>query len=91
MKKTLLLLFKKDTDAISTNGGFLYQYLKTLNLWLDKYLSNDRETEIFCETKDDIFELNEKNKTVKFTQVKSYAEGFSHKSIEIKKTLFNFR
>jgi len=90
MKKTELLLFKKDTDAIATNRGFFYQYLKTLNLWLDIYLAKDKETEIFCETEDDIFELNEKNKTVKFTQVKAYAEGFSHRSKEIKKTLFNF-
>ncbi len=84
-----IFLFKKETEAIATNRGFYYQYLLTLNNWLDLFLSN-RDAKIFCELEDDIYEFDEKNKKQIFTQVKAYTEGFSLKSPEIKKTLLNF-
>ena len=84
-----IFLFKKDTEAVATNRGFYYQYLLTLNYWLDIFLS-DSDTKIFCELEDDIYEFDEKHKQQTFTQVKAYSEGFSLKSPEIKKTLLNF-
>jgi hypothetical protein len=34
-----LIIFKKDTDAVGTNRGFVYQYLKTLIQWLSNFTS----------------------------------------------------
>lgn len=84
-----IFLFKKNTEAIATNRGFYYQYLITLNNWIDLYLSNSN-AKIFCELEDDIYELDKKNKKQSFTQVKAYSEGFRFNSPEIKKTLLNF-
>ncbi|PFO95834.1 hypothetical protein COJ91_31460 [Bacillus thuringiensis] len=84
-----LSLFKKDTDAIATNRGFLYQYLKTLNTWIKNYILG-HNVEIYCETEDDIKELDLINSIVRFTQVKCYSTSFSLKSEDIKKSIFNF-
>ncbi|EEM11276.1 hypothetical protein bmyco0003_19710 [Bacillus pseudomycoides] len=84
-----LSLFKKNTDAIATNRGFLYQYLKTLNTWIRNYIEGNN-VEIYCETEDDIKELDLINSIVRFTQVKCYSTSFSLKSEDIKKSIFNF-
>ena len=89
MNNNDLLILKKDTDAIATNRGFYYQYLITLNLWLSNFI-NEIDNEIYCETEDDIFELNKSTGLANFSQIKCYTEGFSQKSPEILKSLFNF-
>lgn len=82
-------ILKKDTDATSSGRGFYYQYLKTLNYWLTNFIEGNNN-EIFCETEDDILEFCKTKLEIKFTQVKSYSDGFSLKSPEIKNTLLNF-
>ncbi|MFZ3591892.1 hypothetical protein ACOI1C_22465, partial [Bacillus sp. DJP31] len=57
MTSSELALFKKNTDATGTNRGFLYQYLKTLNTWIKNFIANNK-VEIYCETEDDIKELD---------------------------------
>jgi len=92
MNKNVLLLFKKyktDTDATATNRGFLYQYLKTLKVWIDDALNNTKN-EIFCETEDDIKEVNPDVKSFKFTQVKCYSRNLGTIDDEIQKTIYNF-
>ncbi|MGG3586495.1 hypothetical protein ABEU81_28865 [Priestia megaterium] len=92
MNKNVLLLFgkyKDDTDATATNRGFLYQYLKTLKVWIDDALNNTKN-EIFCETEDDIKEVNYDVKSLKFTQVKCYSRNLGTIDKEIQKTIYNF-
>ncbi|PAK43956.1 dsDNA nuclease domain-containing protein [Priestia megaterium] len=92
MNKNVLLLFKKyktETDATATNRGFLYQYLKTLKVWIDDALNNTKN-DIFCETEDDIKEVNPDVKSLKFTQVKCYASNLGTIDNEIQKTIYNF-
>lgn len=92
MNNNVLLLFEKykpNTDAIATNRGFLYQYLKTLKIWIDDAINNT-ENDIFCETEDDIKEVNPDVKSLKFTQVKCYSNNLGTKDDEIKKTIYNF-
>ncbi|MFC9600198.1 hypothetical protein ACFTQL_20365 [Peribacillus butanolivorans] len=84
-----LALFKKNTDAIGTNRGFLYQYLKTLNSWVRNFIE-EKEVVIYCETDDDIKELDLINAITRFTQVKCYSTAFSIKSEDIQKSIFNF-
>ncbi|RNB79749.1 DUF4297 domain-containing protein [Brevibacillus fluminis] len=84
-----LSIFQKTTDAIATNRGFLYQYLVTLNTWVNAYIKSI-DTKIYCETEDDIKELNTSTNTVNFTQIKCYSSDFSLKSDDIQKALFNF-
>ncbi|HEF5693213.1 TPA: hypothetical protein SAX15_000354 [Bacillus cereus] len=92
MSNNVLLLFEKyksNTDAIPTNRGFLYQYLKTLNTWVCNAIKNT-ENEIFCETEDDIKEVNSDIKSLKFTQVKCYSSNLGTQDEEIQKTIYNF-
>lgn len=92
MSNNVLLLFEKyksNTDAIPTNRGFLYQYLKTLNAWVCNAINNT-ENEIFCETEDDIKEVNPDIKSLKFTQVKCYSRNLGSQDTEIEKTIYNF-
>jgi hypothetical protein len=92
MDKNVLLLFKKyktETDAIATNRGFLYQYLKTLKIWIDDAINNT-ENDIYCETEDDIKEVNPDVKSLKFTQVKCYSSNLGTIDDEIQKTIYNF-
>lgn len=92
MKNNVLLLFEKykpDTDAIATNRGFLYQYLKTLKAWVCDAINNTGN-EIFCETEDDIKEVNSGDNSIKFTQVKCYSTNLGTQDEEIEKTIYNF-
>lgn len=92
MSNNVLLLFEKyksNTDAIQTNRGFLYQYLKTLKTWVCNAINNT-ENEIFCETEDDIKEVNSEVKSLKFTQVKCYSNNLGTQDEEIEKTIYNF-
>ncbi|MBS4203530.1 dsDNA nuclease domain-containing protein [Lederbergia citrea] len=84
-----LIIFKKDTDAPGSNRGFVYQYLKTLLLWLDNY-KNKKDITIFCEVDDDIKEINLMEQTVKFTQLKCYSTALNINSEEIKKSFYNY-
>ncbi|MGP7818297.1 dsDNA nuclease domain-containing protein [Niallia sp. 01092] len=92
MSNNVLLLFEKcksNTDAIQTNRGFLYQYLKTLKTWVCDAINNT-ENEIFCETEDDIKEVNSDVKSLKFIQVKCYSSNLGTQDEEIEKTIYNF-
>lgn len=89
MPSNELIIFKKDTDAPGSNRGFVYQYLKTLVLWLRNYKENVDVT-IYCEVEDDIKEINLLEKTLRFTQLKCYSSALNINSDEIKKSLYNF-
>ncbi|HDX9674770.1 TPA: hypothetical protein ROY08_002037 [Bacillus cereus] len=89
MEKNELIIFKKCTDAPGTTRGFVYQYLKTLIVWLNNY-RNGENISIFCEVDDDIKEINEVKKTIRFTQLKCYSNVLGINSEEIKKSLYNF-
>ena len=86
-------IFKQNTDAIATNRGFYYQYLKTVNLWLANYIANyiaNEDNEIYCEREDDIFEYNPLSQTYKFRQIKCYSTASGLNSLEVKSSLLNF-
>lgn len=85
-EKNYIEFFEINTDAISTNRGFYYQYLVTLKKWISNYINN-KANFIYCEVDDDIKEIGSK---LIFTQVKCYANTFSLRSNEIKKSIFNF-
>lgn len=82
-------IFKQNTEAIATNRGFYYQYLKTVKLWLDNYM-NGVDHEIYCEREDDIFEHHSQSKTYKFRQIKCYSTASGLNSLEVKSSLLNF-
>ena len=82
-------IFKQNTDAIATNRGFYYQYLKTVKLWLDNYV-NGIDNEIYCEREDDIFEYNVKLEASIFRQIKCYSDTVGLNSPEIKGSLLHF-
>lgn len=84
-----LIIFKKDTDAPGSNRGFVYQYLKTLLLWLNNY-RNQQSITIYCEVDDDIKEINLMEQTVRFTQLKCYSSALNINSEEIKKSFYNY-
>jgi hypothetical protein len=84
-----LIIFKKDTDAIGTNRGFVYQYLKTLVQWLTNY-RDKVDNLIYCEVDDDLKQIDQSRNKIKWTQVKCYASVFNLKSEDIAKTIFNF-
>jgi predicted NACHT family NTPase len=89
MSKIEFHVFKNNTDAIPTNRGFYYQYLMTVKLWIQNYVS-DIDNEIYCEREEDIFEVNIENNYASFRQIKCYGSAFSLNSKEIKSTLLNF-
>lgn len=89
MNKNELLLFKKPTDAVGANRGFIYQYLKTLNLWLKNY-RNNKDMNIYCEVEDDIKEIEESFKVLNYTQLKCYSSVLSLKNEDVQKSLYNF-
>ncbi|OXS72071.1 hypothetical protein [Priestia filamentosa] len=89
MTTSELIIFKKDTDAPGSNRGFVYQYLKTLVLWLNNF-KDKKENTIFCEVEDDIKEINLIEQNLKFTQLKCYSSAFNIDSGEIKKSIYNF-
>ena len=53
-----LFIFSKDTDAYSSQRGYNYQTLKTLETWVDNYLDNI-DDDIYCEFEEDIFQKND--------------------------------
>jgi len=81
--------FKVNTDAQATNQGFFYQYLVTLDVWLENY-NEENDVTIYCETEDDIKVEDLQKKKVEFTQIKAYAKNFNIKSEEIQKSIINF-
>ncbi|AZA65539.1 hypothetical protein EG345_13035 [Chryseobacterium carnipullorum] len=84
-----LYLFSKNTDASSTEMGFQYQKLKTLETWLRNRI-NKLDEVIYCDYEDDIFQRDLDKGASKFRQVKLYSSNFSFSREEIQKSLFNF-
>jgi len=84
-----LIIFKKDTDAVGTNRGFVYQYLKTLIQWLHNYKSGI-DSSIYCEVEDDIKQINRESQAIQWTQVKCYSSVFNLNHRDITKSLHNF-
>ncbi|WP_033829729.1 hypothetical protein [Bacillus andreraoultii] len=92
MRQNELLIFdrfKLNTDAVETNRGFLYQYLKTLETWLINVIEGTNFT-LYCETEDDMKEIDEDLLSVKFTQIKCYSSNLGTQDEEISKSLYNF-
>ncbi|WP_199426913.1 hypothetical protein [Thermaerobacillus caldiproteolyticus] len=89
MSRNELLLFKKETDAVGSNRGFIYQYLKTLVVWLKNY-KEKKDIKIYCEVEDDIKEFDSQLKKVKYTQLKCYSSVLSLKHEDVQKSLYNF-
>lgn len=89
MVRDEIYLFEKNTDAVGTNRGLLYQYLITLKDWVDNYISNN-DQEIFCEFEDDIKEISTLANEIAFKQIKNYNSPFNINSEEIEKSLYNF-
>ncbi|PZO35070.1 MAG: hypothetical protein DCE86_00265 [Flavobacteriaceae bacterium] len=79
-------LIKVNRDAVATNRGFYYQYLKLLERWLENFVAN-RESSLFSEVGDDMKEVNDE---IIFTQFKCYTATFSLNSKEIKTSLLSF-
>lgn len=84
-----LLILKKSTDATATNRGFLFQYLKTLEIWLYNYI-NKINKDIYCETEDDIKQLDQKLQQLKFSQIKCYSSSFNLHDEDIENAIYNF-
>ncbi|KAF2508715.1 hypothetical protein EYY60_16470 [Flavobacterium zhairuonense] len=86
MLEHILKNFDVNTDAISTNKGFYYQYLTILKKWLANFIAKNDVT-TFTEVDQDIKEVGEH---ILFTQVKCYTSNFSLNSEAIKNTIFDF-
>jgi hypothetical protein len=89
MEINKLFLFSKDTDAFSSQRGYNYQTLKTLESWIFNYVNNIKE-DIYCEYEEDIFQKDIINNGVKFRQIKLYSKNFSFSTEEIKKCISHF-
>ncbi|WP_241280371.1 hypothetical protein [Chryseobacterium cucumeris] len=89
MNVNKLFLFSKNTDAFSSQRGYNYQTLKTLEIWVENYLESKSE-DIYCEFEEDIFQKNNYSKDLKFRQIKLYSSNFSFSSNEIKKCISHF-
>lgn len=89
MEKDEVYLFEKNTDAVGTNRGFLYQYLVTLKDWVINYITKNRQ-DIYCEYEDDIKEVTSHAEKIVFKQIKNYDSPFNVNSEEIEKSLYNF-
>ncbi len=85
MSKELFLL---KTSANSSIRGYHFQFLKTLEAWVNSYI--DYEEEIFCENEDDFVEKHLGSKIYRFNQIKCYTNEFSLGSDAIKRSLVNF-
>lgn len=79
-------LISVNRDAIATNRGFYYQYLKLLERWLENFVAN-RDSALFSEVGDDMKEVNGE---LVFTQFKCYTAAFNLNSKEIKTSLLAF-
>lgn len=84
-----LYIFSKDTDAFFSQRGYNYQTLKTLETWIQNFIS-DSEDEIYCEFEEDIFQKDLINNKLKFRQIKLYSTNFSFGSDEIRKCISHF-
>ncbi|MBU1668125.1 NACHT domain-containing protein [bacterium] len=82
-------IYKKNTEAIATNRGFYYQYLKTVELWINNFIEKI-DNDIYCEREDDIFEYNIESERYVFRQVKCYSNNVGLNSLEIKSSLLHF-
>ncbi|MGI4873039.1 MAG: hypothetical protein ACRYFX_17910 [Janthinobacterium lividum] len=89
MNTDKLYLFRKDTDASAAMRGYQYQVFKTLETWLDNFLSGREET-IYCDYEEDIFQHDEVTRAARFRQLKLYSSNFSFSSEEIQKALAHF-
>jgi hypothetical protein len=85
----ILKRFEKNTDANAVNEGFFFQYLVTLDNWLDNFIQ-DKDVNIYCEVEDDIKIEDLINNRIVFKQVKAYSSSFNINSDEIKKSVSNF-
>lgn len=84
-----LYLFSKDTDAYSSQRGYNYQTLKTLETWVQNFIDDTKE-DIYCEYEEDIFQQDLVGNKLKFRQIKLYSSNFSFSSDEIKKCISHF-
>lgn len=84
-----LYLFSKDTDAFSSQRGYNYQTLKTLETWVQNFV-NDIKEDIYCEYEEDIFQKSTTKNDLKFRQIKLYSSNFSFSSDEVKKCIAHF-
>lgn len=89
MNTNKLYLFSKDTDASESQRGYNYQTLKTLETWIQNFISGNEE-EIYCEYEEDIFHKDLINKNLKFRQIKLYSTNFSFSSEEVRKCISHF-
>lgn len=83
---TMLNIFLKDTSAEPTIKGFLYQYLHTMNEWIN-IVENKSDSIIYCEYDDDIAIVN--HDKVEFKQIKCYSKELNLSSDAIRKSIFN--
>jgi tetratricopeptide (TPR) repeat protein len=84
----ILKFFEKDTSAAATNRGFLFQYLHTLNEWVNIYRDDDRQAKILCEFEDDIY--CEKGESFYFKQVKCYKRELKFSSPKFNEAAYNY-
>ncbi|PKQ46079.1 hypothetical protein [Confluentibacter flavum] len=89
MEINKLHIFSKDTDAFSSQRGYNYQTLKTLETWVNNFLEDNNE-EIYCEFEEDIFQKDNLNNSLKFRQLKLYKSNFSFSSDEVRKCIAHF-
>ena len=86
---TQLSLFHKNTDATSTERGYEFQKLKTIEAWLQNKLSGNQEV-IYYDYQDDVFQRDFNELKSTFRQLKLYSSNFSFSSTEIKKAITHF-
>lgn len=84
----ILSLFQKENDANPTIRGFYFQFLNTVENWIDIYQNNDTNSLIYCEYEDDIKLENENN--VSYKQIKHYATELKFNSKNVKEAIYNF-
>lgn len=89
MKINKLHIFSKNTDAFSSQRGYNYQTLKTLETWIQNFIDK-KEEDIYCEFEEDIFHKDILNKKVVFRQLKLYSSNFSFSSEEVIKCISHF-
>ncbi|MFH0708878.1 MAG: CDC27 family protein [Pseudomonadota bacterium] len=89
MSNKELHIFKENTDAIATNRGFHYQYLKTMKLWINNFIC-DNDIDIYCEWEDDIGEHDQNTQKYTFHQVKSYSDKLGINDEHFISSILNF-
>lgn len=89
MNYASLFLFERNTDATSSEQGFYYQKLKTLEIWLYNRV-NDIQEDIYCDYGDDILSRPKDGSQSFYHQVKLYSSNFSFSTEEITKCVTNF-